>query len=274
MTLDLPRGAGAGAVAVFLLASLGYGVVQGGHGDEVAAELHNVCDAVANTAGLQISRVALHGNSQLTREEILSLAGITGQSSLLCLDAARARARLTGNPWISEATVLKLYPGQLQIEIHERMPVALWQKDGDVSVIAADGTVLEPYADRRFSALPLVVGVGAAQRAHDFLALVNRYPVLRDVVEAGVLVAARRWNLRLKSGVDVRLPEDDPEAALQTLVRLDREKKLLSRDIVMIDLRLPQRVTVRLSDAAAQARDDAIKEALKAQKKARKGGHA
>jgi cell division protein FtsQ len=53
------------------------------------------------------------------------------------------------------------------------------------------------------------------------------------------------------------------------LVALDRDKKLLSRDITAIDLRLADRVTVRLSDDAAQARD----EASKAKKKA-KGGSA
>jgi cell division protein FtsQ len=68
----------------------------------------------------------------------------------------------------------------------------------------------------------------------------------------------------------IRLPESDVEHALDTLVALDREKKLLSRDITTIDLRLPDRVTVRLSDEAAQARDDALKpKAVK-----RKGGAA
>jgi cell division protein FtsQ len=84
------------------------------------------------------------------------------------------------------------------------------------------------------------------------------------------LVAERRWNLRLKNGVDVRLPEFDVERALDQLVGLDRDKKILSRDIVSIDLRLPDRVTVRLSEAAAQARDDA----LKAKKPKQKGGNA
>ena len=44
--------------------------------------------------------------------------------------------------------------------------------------------------------------------------------------------AERRWNLRLKNGIDVRLPETDVEGALETLARLDREKNLLIRDIV------------------------------------------
>jgi cell division protein FtsQ len=68
----------------------------------------------------------------------------------------------------------------------------------------------------------------------------------------------------------VRLPEADVERALATLVQLDREKKLVSRDIAAIDLRLPDRVTVRLSDTAAQAREDAVRD----KKGKRKGGDA
>src|SRR6185312_8114341 len=60
-----------------------------------------------------------------------------------------------------------------------------------------------------------------------------------------------------------RLPETNVEQALDRLVALDREKKILSRDILAIDLRLPDRVTVRLSDAAAAAREEALKEKKK-----------
>ena len=174
------------------------------------------------------------------------------------------------NPWIADAAVLKLYPDRLQITITERLAYALWQKDGRVSVIAADGTVLEPFVEDRYLGLPLVVGRGAEQQAKDFLAVLDRYPDIRSVLRASILVAERRWNLRLTNGIDVRLPETNVDAALDRLVALDRDKKLLSRDITMVDLRLPDRVTVRLSDAAAQARD----EALKANVKKKKGGDA
>ena len=83
-----------------------------------------------------------------------------------------------------------------------------------------------------------------------------------------MLVAERRWNLQLRNGIDVRLPETDVEGALTQLTALNRDDKLTSRDITVIDLRLPDRVTVQLSDAAALARD----EALKAKKPKSKGG--
>ena len=270
--LQLPRGLGFAASALFLLASAGYGVICGDYGPTIAQQVKDARDATANALGLRISSIALAGQYQITREKILAAAGITAHSSLLFLDAAAARAQLKTDPWIAEATVLKLYPGRLHIAITERDAFALWQKDGKVSVIADDGVVLEPYVLPKFVSLPLVVGSGAEVKAKNFLALIDRYPTLRAQLYASILVAERRWNLKLKSGIDVRLPEFEIERALDVLVQLDRDKKLLSRDIVTIDLRLPDRVTVRLSDAAAAAREESLR--VKDKKVKRKGGDA
>jgi cell division protein FtsQ len=266
--LRIPRGAGVAAALAFMAASAAFGAVRGGHLPALAAELRDLRDGVANALGFRITTVALAGNRQLTREEILTNAGITGRTSLLFLDAAAARTRLKANPWIAEATVLKLYPGRLHIAVTERRALALWQLSGKVAVIAADGTVLEPTVSKPFADLPLVVGAGAETHAKDFLALIEKFPSLREQMRAGVLVAERRWNVVLKNGIEIRLPETEAERALTTLVQLDRNKKLFSRDIAVVDLRLPDRVTVRLSDDAFAARQEAIKDQLKAKKRA------
>ena len=265
-----PRpGIGIAASALLLASAVGYGIVVGQHGPVVLDWAKDVRDAAANSLGFRIAAVALSGEKEISREEILTIAGVTGRASLLFLDADAARARLMANPWIADAAVLKLYPDRLQITIKERQAFALWQKDRHVQVIAADGTVLEAYVERRYLNLPLVVGKGAETAAKDFLAVLDQYPPIRAQLRASILVAQRRWNLRLQNGIDVELPESDVAAALERLVALDRDKKLLSRDIALVDLRLPDRVTVRLSDAAAQAREEALKP-----KKPKKGGSA
>src|SRR5258705_38501 len=81
---------------------------------------------------------------------------------------------------------------------------ALWQRQGKVSVIAADGTVLAASVEPRLATLPFVVGNGAAAKARGFLAALDQYPAIRDSVRASILVGERRWNLRLKNGIDVR----------------------------------------------------------------------
>ena len=266
----LPSGVGIAGSVLLLAGALGYGVVKGQHVADLITWFKDARDTAANSVGFRIAAISLTGAKEVSREEILTTAGVTGRASLLFLDADAARTRLMANPWIGDAAVLKLYPDRLQITVTERQAFAIWQKDGRVSVIAADGTVLEPFVERRYVGLPLVVGKGAERAAKDFLTVIDRYPDIRSQLRASILVAERRWNLRLANGIDVRLPETDVVAALDRLVALDRDKKLLSRDITMVDLRLPDRVSVRLSDAAAQARD----EALQANKKKKKGGDA
>ena len=267
--LRVPRFAGVVACSTFLFATATYGVVKGEHLPAITAALKSAADAGANAMGMRIAAVSLSGQRQVSREEIFAAAGVTESSSLLFLDVADARARLEAIPWIAEATVRKLYPDRLQITVTEREAFALWQVQGKVSVIAADGTTLSAKVEPRLTTLPFVVGPGANAKARSFLAILDKHPVIRDQVRAAILVGERRWNLRLKNGIDVRLPENEVEAALTRLAQLDRDKHLLTRDIVAVDMRLADRLAIRLSDAAAQAREGALK---KTQKK--KGGDA
>ena len=127
-------------------------------------------------------------------------------------------------------------------------------------MIAEDGAVLEPYLSSRFVSLPLVVGEGADTQARDFLAMLARYPQIRVQTRAAIFVGERRWNLRLKDGLDIRLPEHDVGNALAALSQLDEEERLFSRDIVAVDMRLPDRLVVQLSDDAAKAREELFKD--------------
>jgi cell division protein FtsQ len=266
----LPNRSGVALTVLLIAGSAAFGIVKGGHLDDFISALSDTRNALANSAGFRITTVAINGRKQLTQDEVLASGGVNGRSSLLFLDAAAVRDRLKANPWIAEATVLKFYPGQLQIDIVERSAFALWQQDGRLSVISDDGTVLEPYLSRRFLSLPLVVGKGAETHARDFLALLARYPQVRAVTKAAIFVGERRWNLWLKDGLDIRLPENDVGNALASLTRLDKEDKLFSRDIVAVDMRLPDRLTVQLSDDAAKARE----ELLKKQQPKKKAGDA
>jgi cell division protein FtsQ len=256
----LPDRVGVAATFLVLLGSVGLGVVKGGHVDELTSALSDTRNAAANSFGFRIATITINGRKQLSQDEILAVGGVNGRSSLLFLDAAAVRDKLKANPWIADATVLKLYPDRLQIDITERSAFALWQVEGRLSLIADDGAVLQSYVTPHFSSLPLVVGTGAETRAKEFLALLDRYPQVRSVTKAVILVGERRWNLRLNDGLDVRLPENDVGNALATLTKLDQEDRLFSRDITAIDMRLPDRLTVRLSEDAAKAREELFKD--------------
>jgi cell division protein FtsQ len=239
-------------MAVLLGAAL-LGVACGGQLDAAAAQYGGVEDWVARALRLGVRIVTVSGATHLSESRILAIAGVDGKKSLPFFDVAQARARLEADPLIKQASVRKLYPDRIVIDIVERTPYAVWQKDGDVRAIAADGAPIDAVGDGRYADLPFVVGEGANGRVREFVALLDAMAELKPRVEAGVLVDQRRWNLRLKSGVDVKLPESDPEAAIAELLALERQSRILEKDALALDFRVPGRVFVRLSEEAAAA---------------------
>ena len=108
---QVPRGLGSSAAALLLLASVCYGVVRGGHVAEIAAQVQDLCDEAANAAGFGITEVALDRRARSQPRATFSRSPASPATPRCCSSMpATARARLLTNPWIADATVLKLYP--------------------------------------------------------------------------------------------------------------------------------------------------------------------
>ena len=256
-----PRGVGL-VLAIALLGGVAVvGALRGGEYETFAAREGGVGDYAARALGFGVAAVTISGQSQIGEREILSLAGVSANSSLPFFDAVQARKNLEALPLIKQASVRKLYPNRVVIDIVERAPAALWQKDGELSAIAADGKALDAGADAdaRYAGLPFVVGDGANERLGEFIGLLDASAELRPKIVAGILVGDRRWSLKMRSGVEVKLPEDDPQAAMATLLTLQRQSRILDRDILSVDLRVPGKVFARLSEEAAAERAAALK---------------
>lgn len=239
----------------FLVGTGVCGAVKGGAYSEFIAAQGTIPDIVAKASGFAVKAVTITGTRELTEGEILQLAGIGPRNSLVFLDVADLRARLKAVPLIKEASVSKLYPNRLLIEIEERQPSALWQKDGAVSIVAADGTPIDDMHDPRFERLPLVVGEHANKKLTEYLGILDASGDLRDRIRAGIYVSGRRWTLKTNGGIDVALPETNPADAVAKLARLEHDGHILEKDILSLDLRVPGRVVARLTPAAAAARE-------------------
>ncbi|QGM98305.1 cell division protein FtsQ/DivIB [Methylocystis parvus] len=250
---------GVGFAALLLLfGGVGFaGLVQNGGYDQIVAAEGQPWDVVARTVGFDISAVTITGQSRLTETELLEASGVGPKNSLPFLDASAVRERLMAVPLVKSARVMKLYPNRLVVAIEERQPHALWQRDGRVTVISEDGVAIDELRDERYLGLPFVVGDGAHQRLPEFLQLLKGMDDLAQRVKAGILVAGRRWDVEMTNGVIVKLPEENPGPAVETLKRLQREARILDKDVMSIDLRTADRATVRLTEEAAAAREAA-----------------
>jgi cell division protein FtsQ len=255
----LPTHIGTGLTLALFAAIAGYGVMAGGHFAAFRDAAGDPRDAIARALGFGLERITISGLSQLSEREVLQIAGISPRVSLPFLGAADIRAKLEASPLVGSAAVRKMFPDQLAITLTERDPFALWQQGGELFVVAADGTVVDRMRDARYATLPLVVGPDANARAADYAAIVEAAGPLKPRIRAGMLVSGRRWTLKMDNGIDVRLPELGAKEAVQRLARLDRDQKILDKDVLAIDLRMTDRVVVRLSEEAAAAHAETMK---------------
>ena len=246
-----PRGLGGALAAVLLGSVAAYGFVHGGRYGALVADAGGIGNLLARSAGFGVERVVINGLSELGGRDALISAGVGKNASLPFFDVDAARAKLEALPLVQSASVRKLYPDQIIIDIVERTPTAIWQRDGDLHTIGADGAIIDALKNPRFAELPFVVGEGANTRLAQYKTITAALEELAAKVHAGVLVDGRRWDLQMISGAEVKLPEIAPEAAAAQLVRLQRQYRVLDRDIVSLDLRASDRIFVKLAEGAA-----------------------
>lgn len=258
----IPRLTGTVLALGFFAAVGGWGLVLDGQYAVFRETYGDPRDIIARGLGFGLEKITIAGINRLPEARILGTAGISPKVSLPFLGAQTVRERLEADPFIKSAEVRKLYPHELSLTIVEREPFALWQRNGDLYVVARDGTVIDGLRDASLVGLPLVVGDMANERAAEYVALLDAAGPLRGQIRAGMLVSGRRWNLKMRNGLDVRLPETEVLGAMARLVRLDRESGLLGKDVLAVDLRMPDRIVVRLTEEAAASRTESMKKKL------------
>jgi cell division protein FtsQ len=210
------------------------------------AALWDDMTGLAGEAGLTVQEVMLEGSRNTPLELVREAVSVRRGDPILDFDPHAARERLEMIAWVKSAHVERHLSGLIRIRIDERRPFAIWQQDGKFSVIDRAGNVVATENIGAFGRLPLVVGTGAEHAAAQMVDLLQAVPVVQNRTHALVRVAERRWNLRLRNGTDVLLPDGQEAAALVRLAELHTQQGLLDRPLAAIDLRLPDKLVLRL----------------------------
>lgn len=256
-----PRFAATAMTAVFFALTGAYGAYLGGR-------IPDYAQAVTARTGFAVDQVRVIGHKHTSEIDILGQLELDGWTSLVGFNVEAARERVAELPWVEWASVRKVYPDGIEVQVREREPFALWQSGDQIAVIEKDGRVIVPFTGGSLSGLPQVVGLGAAEGARGFLEKVAAHPGLAPRVKAYVRVAERRWDLRLDNGMTVKLPEDGEDEAIVSLLAFDRDGALFSRDVVAVDMRIPDRLVLQLSPQGMERRTAELEAQAKARKKA------
>ena len=208
--------------------------------------------ALAAKAGFQVKRVPVTGMERVDQLKVYQLVLAEKDRAMPLVDIEKIRADLLQYGWIKDARVSRRLPDTLAVEIIERKPAALWQRDGKYSLIDANGIVLANVRADEGGDLPMLNGNEANEHIVALNALLDNASALKSQVSGATWIGKRRWDLQFQTGETLALPEGEAEAAkaLLNFARLDGVHRLLGRDLIHFDLRDPDRAYFRKAPKA------------------------
>jgi len=200
--------------------------------------------AATADAGLAVASVTVSGRQRTEDPAILDALGADRGTPTLAVDPAAARRRLEALPWVHHARVERRFPGRLLVRLHEREPMAVHTAGDGARLLDWRGEPIRGIDAGRFPGLLRVSGTGAPDATRELLRTLEGQPELADRAVRARRVGQRRWDVRLRNGVRVALPAEGAAAAWTRLARLEREHRLLARDVRRVDLRAAHRVVL------------------------------
>lgn len=225
--------------AVSMLALVtGYGLLAGDHLTDPSSGARGLPAQISSYLGYAAEQVRITGLKRMGGASVLKAIGIKPGGSLVGFDANHARSILLNLDWVQEASVRVLPPNRLEIDIAEREPFAVWQRDGNYYVIDREGAAIASFEASRFPHLMLVSGEGAQETVSQLVNQLEAWPGLQSRITAAARVGKRRWTLYFAGGRQALLPEKQVEQAIASLTDLDERFGVLTSGIEQVDLRL------------------------------------
>lgn len=220
--------------------------------------VYNKSLTVTAGMGFRVNDILITGRRQISQSDLLTHIDIREGQPIFSVSLQEAQQSLSGISWVEQAAVSRRLPGTIVIDIRERTPVALWQYQKKVSVIDVNGQPLTTPNVAAWQHLPLVVGQDAPKHVTEILSLMQAEPDIAEQLDSAVRIGDRRWDLRLKNGMLVKLPEENVGLALRQLAQQQETQDILAKNIMTIDLRIPEKfvVEVKTTEGAQKPKAD------------------
>ncbi len=200
-----------------------------------------------------VNMMVVDGATDLVADGIRQMLPLDFPISSFDLDLEAMREAVVSLDPVQSARLYVRQGNVLQVDVVERIPVVLWRNEQGLQLLDNEGVLVGPaFVRADWPELPLVVGDGADQHVNEALDLVAAAEPLAARLRGLVRMGERRWDVVLDRDQRILLPETDAIQALERVIAMDHAVDMLERDLVAVDLRLPHRPTLRMTDGAVQ----------------------
>lgn len=208
--------------------------------DQAIHELHQL----GADAGLKLQHIKVRGRSHIEKDTLLTSLNLELDVPIFSINLHQVYSHVSQIGWVKNVVIERRLPSTIYVTIEERVPLALLQNDSTHQLIDVAGVIIDGADPRDFTHLKVVSGKSAATNAAHILEALRTEPELFSEVWAINFRSGRRWDVHMKNGLEIRLPETNPIQAWSRLAVIDREQAITSRDLAVIDLRMPQQLII------------------------------
>ena len=195
-------------------------------------------------AGFKLETVEINGRNHTTHQELNDALKLQNGEPILSINLTEKRLQIEQLGWVESAYLERLLPNTLRLTIIERTPIALLQTDEGHQLIDDNGAIINGAAPETFSHLPVVSGKDAARSANHLIEILKTEPELYAEIWAIQHISKRRWNVHMKNGITIKLPENEPGFAWSRLARFEHRNQIIQRDLAIIDMRLQGQILI------------------------------
>lgn len=203
-------------------------------------------------AGFTVENILVEGRVNTDPDVLLGLVNVRKDDPLFSFQPKAAKELIERIAWVKSVKVERRLPDTIYIELEERQPLALYQKDKKLFLIDVDGETITDFGLNRFKDLLLVSGTGAPENAYTLVKNLNVEESLLPYIEAASFISDRRWDLKTHSGITIKLPAEDIGFALRRLALFQEDNQILDKELEHIDLRSQNRILVQAAPGKVQ----------------------
>lgn len=168
--------------------------------------------------------IAVQGLQKVSRSQVMDILGGDIGRNVFFVPLSERKRQLEEIPWVESATVMRLLPDHLAIEIQERTPVAFVQIGPRVELIDGHGVMMEMPRNSHYS-FPVIHGMSDAEPLSTRAARMKIYSrLLRELDAEGAQYAKDLSEVDLSDPEDVKITTEDPAGAV--LIHLGSEQFL------------------------------------------------
>lgn len=214
-------------------------------------ELHNdilaLKDEIPSRIGFIVNDINIEGYERLSPEDIAGLITFNPGDNLYDVPIDKIRNQLESHPWIASATVERVLPSTIRISIHEERPKAVFINGNERYFVNDDGKIIEKLTDiPSGESYIYLIGKEANLSYSSVLDEVYESEAIYQRIEGLVKIGQRRWDIKLKNNITVKLPPKNVMASLSKFSEIMRDNIDFFNSGSIIDLRfMPEKIYIK-----------------------------